>query len=302
MPKKIKYLDKNIHRKSNIIRDSLQFFPNSKIPLPSLVEISDSGTCNRKCSFCPRSDKNYKDVKEFISTKLHTKLIQDLKNINFKGLIMYSGFNEPLLNKQIYKNIFQARSNLPEAKIELITNGDVLNEKRLIKLFESGLSTLLISVYDGPGDFEKFQTMCENIGLDKERYVIRRRYLPPEEDFGITISNRGGQMKDAEHSIKPLEKKMSDPCNYPAYSFFLDYNGDVLMCSHDWGKKNILGNLKKQNLKEIWLNEKSTISRKKLINSDRNLSPCNVCDVSGELIGSSHSSAWKSFYKINNET
>ena len=81
-------------------------------------------------------------------------------------------------------------------------------------------------------------------------------------------------------------------------SFLTDYNGDVLMCSHDWGKKNILGNLKNNTLKEIWLSEKSTSSRKKLISSNRSLSPCNVCDVSGDLIGSHHSAAWKNFYHL----
>ena len=297
MPKEIKFLDKNIHKKSKFIKDSLQYFPNTKIPLPSLVEISNSGTCNRKCSFCPRSDENYEDIKEFISDELHTKLINELNELNYSGLIMYSGFVEPLLHKQIYKNLHHARSALPKAKISLVTNGDVLNEKRMTKLFESGLSTLLISVYDGPEDAEKFQKMCDNLKLDKDRYVIRHRYLPPEQDFGITMSNRAGLMKNAVHSIKPLQKTMDDPCNYPAYSFFMDYNGDVLMCSHDWGKKNILGNFKKQKLKEIWLNEKSNESRKKLINSDRNFSPCNVCDVNGELVGSTHAEAWRNFYK-----
>ena len=28
--------------------------------------------------------------------------------------------------------------------------------------------------------------------------------------------------------------------------FFVDYNGDVLMCSHDWSKEKILGNLNKK--------------------------------------------------------
>ena len=70
---------------------------------------------------------------------------------------MYSGFNEPLLNKQAYKQIASTRKYLPDSKIELITNGDVLNEKRLIQLFEAGLSTLLISVYDGPEDMVKFE-------------------------------------------------------------------------------------------------------------------------------------------------
>ena len=128
MRKKINYFDKNIHRKSEIISNSLQFFPGTKIPMPSLVEVSDSGTCNRKCSFCPRSDPDYKDIKNFITKELHTKLCEELSEVNYKGILMYSGFNEPLLNKKISENIFQARTLLPEAKIELITNGDVLNK------------------------------------------------------------------------------------------------------------------------------------------------------------------------------
>ena len=67
----IKSIDKNILRKSEIVRQTLRYIKNTNIPLPSLVEICDSGTCNRKCSFCPRSDPNYKDIKEFISEVLH---------------------------------------------------------------------------------------------------------------------------------------------------------------------------------------------------------------------------------------
>ena len=48
-----------------------------------------------------------------------------------------------------------------------------------------------------------------------------------------------------------LEKKLDHPCYYPSYTFFMDYNGDVLMCAHDWGKKRILGNLKKKSFLEI---------------------------------------------------
>ena len=44
-------IDKNIPRKEKITRDRLQFVPGTKIPLMSVVEISNSGMCNRKCSF-----------------------------------------------------------------------------------------------------------------------------------------------------------------------------------------------------------------------------------------------------------
>ena len=293
----VKFLDKNIPRKLENVRKSLKYIKNTNIPLPSLVEISDSGTCNRKCSFCPRSDPNYIDKKEFITDDLHRSICKQLSEHEYEGLLIYSGFNEPLINKNIYHNISVARSYLPNSKIELITNGDVLDKNRLLKLFESGLSTILISVYDGKEDEEKFIEMCNSSGLKKENFVIRNRYLPPEQDFGLTLSNRGGMMKDAEYSIKPLVKSSSRPCYLPSYTFFVDYNGDVLMCSHDWGKKNILGNLNKKSFYDIWTSQLSEISRKSVLRGNRNFSPCDVCDVHGTLIGKTHAEAWERKYK-----
>ena len=173
---KKKFIDPLIKRKANLTK-KIQYYNN--VPLPSVIEISESGICNRKCSFCPRSAPDFKDVKEFISDKLHNKICKELSDLNYKGLIMYSGFNEPMLNKKIYQNISSARKHLPDAKIELITNGDVLNLERLEMLFISGLSRVLISVNDGPEDMLKFKKMCQAVGLDEKQYVIRNRYLPP---------------------------------------------------------------------------------------------------------------------------
>ena len=91
-----KFIDPNIKRKSDIIQNSLQFYKNNKIPLFSLVEISDSGTCNRSCSFCPRSDKEWIkkfDNKEFIEWEevyentYYGTLISELENSSQKNLI-----------------------------------------------------------------------------------------------------------------------------------------------------------------------------------------------------------------------
>ena len=295
--KEIVFFDKNITRKSTIVKNSLQYFNGTKIPLPSVVEISDSGTCNRTCSFCPRSDPEYPDKKEFISDKLHNKIFLELSSLNYSGMIIYSGFNEPLLNKKAFENIASARNYLPNAKIELITNGDVLSIHRLKKLFESGLNTILISVYDGPDDMIKFEEMCKKAELDKKQYVIRNRYLPPDQDFGITINNRSGNLLNSEYKIETPKKYLNRSCYYPGYMFFIDYNGDVLMCSHDWGKKNILGNLYKESIQDIWLSKKTNIAREKLFKGSRTFKPCNKCDVSGELIGENHHKQWSDLFK-----
>jgi organic radical activating enzyme len=229
MQREIKFFDPSIIRKKELTDQNYQENKDKNIVLPSEVEISESGLCNRKCSFCPRSDPNYNHVNEFISEDLHSKLCNQLGELKYKGVIRYSGFVEPLLDKNIYNLINKAKKTLPNAKIELVTNGDVLNKTRLKKLFDNGLDTILISVYDSEEDAIKFEKLCKEIPLENKQYVIRKRYLPPEQDFGITLSNRAGMMENAEYKIKTLNKALNEPCYYPSYTFFMDYTGDVLM-------------------------------------------------------------------------
>jgi radical SAM protein with 4Fe4S-binding SPASM domain len=289
--KKDKFLDTNIINKSKTVESKIQLFEHNGVmlPLPTEIEISESGTCNRTCSFCPRSAKDFEDKKEFIENSLHEKLCLELKELNYKGTIRYSGFVEPLLDKNIYTLINMVRNNLPECNIEMVTNGDPLNLKRLNKLFKNGLNKILISAYDGKEDAQKLENLCITANLSNNQYIVRHRYYSEEEDFGITLSNRAGLMENAEFKIDTLKEPLKKPCFIPSYTFFLDYQGDVLMCPHDWGKKVILGNLSKEKLIDIWFSKKSMSIRKMLNNSNRNFSPCNVCDVEGTFMGEKNS-------------
>ena len=287
------YFDPSINRKKNIVTNSLNEFEANKGPLPAIIEISESGMCNRKCSFCPRSDPEYNHVNEFISFLLIEKLGGELKQLNFENRILFSGFVEPLLDKKLYEKIKLLKNYLPKSKIEINTNGDVLNKKRLIKLFENGLDVLLISVYDSKEDADRFEKLCIDTGLNKNQYVIRHRYYSEENDFGITLSNRAGMMNNADFSISSLKEPLNSPCYYPSYTFFLDYQGDVLMCPHDWGKKLILGNLNEKSFSEIWYSKKAVMIRKKLNSGNRKIKPCDVCDVKGTYIGKEYAESWE---------
>ena len=287
MNKKIKFLDPNINNKKKTVQNRIQLYEhNGKMfPLPTEIEISESGTCNRKCSFCPRSAPDFEDKKEFISEDLIIKVAKELKNLDYSGVIRFSGFVEPMLDKNIYNHIKNFKYFLPQCKIEMVSNGDPLNTDRLKKLFINGLDKILISAYDGKEDVKKFEEMVFKCELNSDQYIIRDRSLPEEEDFGITLSNRSGMMENAEFKIPKLKSPLDNPCYIPSYTLFFDYLGDVLICPHDWGKKIILGNLREENLLDIWFKEKSMKIRKKLSHSDRRFSPCNVCDVNGTLMG-----------------
>jgi radical SAM protein with 4Fe4S-binding SPASM domain len=289
--KKEKFLDTNIINKSKSVEDKIQLIDHQGImlPLPTEIEISESGTCNRTCSFCPRSAPNFEDKKEFIGNTLHEKLCLELKELNYKGTIRYSGFVEPLLDKNIYNLINMARKYLPGTNVEMVTNGDPLNLARLNRLFKNGLNKILISAYDGKEDAQKLEDLCINANLSNDQYIVRHRYYSEDQDFGITLSNRAGLMENAEFKIATLKEPLKKACYIPSYTFFLDYQGDVLMCPHDWGKKIILGNLNKEKLIDIWFSKKSMKIRKMLNNSNRNFTPCNVCDVEGTFMGEKNS-------------
>jgi radical SAM protein with 4Fe4S-binding SPASM domain len=288
---KKKFLDPNLKNKSKTVEEKIQLyeFDGKILPLPTEIEISESGTCNRSCSFCPRSAANFVDKKEFITNTLHEKLCIELKELNYKGTVRYSGFVEPMLDKNIYNLINMVRKYLPESNIEMVTNGDPLNLKRLKKLFEHGLNKILISSYDGKEESQKLEDLCVEANLNEKQYIVRHRYYSEDQDFGITLSNRSGLMEDAEFKIDALKEPLKKPCYIPSYTFFLDYQGDVLMCPHDWGKKVILGDLNKEKLKDIWFSKRFMGIRKMLNKSNRNFTPCNVCDVEGVFMGKKNS-------------
>ena len=160
------------------------------------------------------------DKKEFITNELHEKLCKELQELNYKGTIRYSGFVEPMLDKNIYNLINMVRRFLPDSNVEMVTNGDPLNLKRLEKLFQSGLNRILISAYDGKEDADRLESLCKSANLSSEQYIVRHRYYSEEKDFGITLSNRSGLMENAEFKIKSLAEPLKKPCYIPSYTFF----------------------------------------------------------------------------------
>ena len=172
-----KFLDSNIKFKNQTVTERLQFYSykDKKLPLPTEIEISESGTCNRKCSFCPRSAPSFEDIKEFISKDLVNKISTELSELDYKGVVRFSGFVEPMLDKKIFDHINTFKRFCPKSRIEMVTNGDPLNINRLKKLYDSGLDKILISVYDGKEDVIKFQNMIDKLNLNKDQYIIRDR-------------------------------------------------------------------------------------------------------------------------------
>jgi MoaA/NifB/PqqE/SkfB family radical SAM enzyme len=297
MEKDLAWRDPNLNRKNTIMTEALVQQQAVDYPLVSLFEISISGLCNRKCAFCPRVDPSvYPNVNEFIDPALHTKMMQELGVLEYEGLIVYSGYSEPLLHKGLDKLVGEARHYCPDAKVEIYTNGDFLTVQLLHRLFEAGLSSILISLYDGPHQIEHFTKMRAEAGLDEGQMVLRERYLL-DQGAGMHLSNRAGTINFKLMGLRPLGAPMRRRCHLPFYMMMVDHTGKAFLCSHDWVKKDPMGDLNQQTILEIWNGLRLRQARERLAVGDRGFGPCAHCDVDGTMIGKDHFEQWIRYYQ-----
>ena len=259
---------------------------NSKDPLDSIltVELNTTELCNRKCVFCPRfAAEVYPNRNLNMTVDTASKIATNLSDAGYGGRISFSGFSENLLNKKFSEIIYAMKSKLPDSLLECNTNGDFLTPEKTMELYNSGLTMLYINLYDGPDQAGGFVSMMEEAGISPNRYSLRAHY--DLKDYGLKLNNRSGTVDwigFEDHDIDELKGK---PCYYPFYKLFIDWNGDALFCSNDWGKERIIGNLAKQSLYDVWMSDDMKGIRQKLKKGDRSQSPCNKCSVKGQLFG-----------------
>ena len=293
-----RFIDPNIARKERIVEHHLAGKVDIKLPPLSVVEFNLTGLCNRMCVFCPRVNPEvYPNVNKLITLELYEKIMKGLQEIEFDGTFLYSAFCEPLLHNQIEQLIQLSQEYCPDTRTEIVTNGDFVTTEKLGKLFKAGLSTLCISMYDGPHQVEPFRTMQKEVGLTDDQFILRVRYLAREEHYGITLSNRAGTLTMADIGIAPLKEPLRQRCHYPFYEMMVDYDGSVPLCPHDWGKKLIVGNLNRQSVQEAWNSPQMRMARMNLASGNRDFPPCDTCDVDGTLIGQGHFDQWQEHYQ-----
>ena len=302
------FTDKNIARIGNFVDDHVSSVSNLENDIPpfSSVEFSINGACNRRCHFCPRvNEKEYPNILENLDMEAFKNLIKDLVKINYTGRFSFTGFCEPLLTKNLHEYISEIKMHLPKTTVEIVTNGDVLlskNGEQILKtLFDSGLDTIRISLYDGPHQIKVFKKLKDKLSLNDKQFFIRERFLGLDQSFGLTISNRAGSvnLKTDHFELKPLSEPLARPCYYPFYKVLIDHDGTVLMCSNDWKKEKPLGNILTESLLKIWSNSEFIKVRKKLYKKDRCHKPCNVCDVDGTLNGKKSFERWEKYFLKN---
>ncbi|MEI0611468.1 radical SAM/SPASM domain-containing protein [Brachyspira pilosicoli] len=269
-----------------------------------LVEIETHSYCNRRCWFCPNSviDRHSENIE--LDEELYLKIINNLKEIDYSKSINFHRFNEPLSNKKlILKRISQARENLPNAKLGILTNADYLDREYLDQLVNSGINMIMMSYYFEKGEefdknyilnhgmtklLKKLNLEVDRISIDNDEMIqIKLKYpgvgiVYKASDFKQMGNTRGG-IVEGVHSVKNRKFR----CFFPFTDLYIDYNGSVMPCCNlrsDVKEQTpyILGNIKDNNLFEIFTNSKMANMRKYLSYYLEKSYPCDNCYYDSE--------------------
>lgn len=282
---------RNLQRKSAYV-DSVQMVGD--IPLFSWVDLSLTELCNRSaghpraCAFCPRIDsKFYANQNLHMSLYLVKKMAAELKELDYKGVVVLCGYGEPLLHPKL-EEIVSTLKTICGCRVEVVTNGDFLGYKKIAALRSAGLDYFVVSMYDGPHQVITLKSAFMMAGETENVYLLRDRWHTEADQFGLKLTNRAGKVEIGPQD--PVD--VNRPCYYTAYQLQVDWNGDVLLCPQDWYKKTKFGNIYAQSMWDIWTSKRYQKRRAQLFAGRRVEHPCNECNTDGTLHGFNHVKAW----------
>ena len=144
------------------------------VPLeaPFVIYVEISSLCNLECRFCPQHISPKDIVKKNMSIETFKKMIDDINDFKTKPkLIRFCGLGDSLMNKEFVSMVKYASDSRASEKLELITNGALLNDV-LIKELPKYLDRIIISI-EGLTDSDymeftlrkvNFNTLVKKIG------------------------------------------------------------------------------------------------------------------------------------------
>lgn len=277
------------------------------IARPWTVKIEFTRGCNLACKFCPTAVLPYSKDKQYLDPDLCRLIAEQVAEVLPDGRIELTMRGEPTLNPDVLKNLEILRQVLPYMQISMFTNGVLFFKypEMMKELIEAGVNILNIDCYNntykrfhdlvlksfnGKGyakleDFRRFSAYKRH----PRGHFLRVVNLVPdiqegEVDVRQIHNNAGNVDPDYLKSLPgykfpslPLQKQ----CARPFRELVVTYDGDLVICCHDWRAECVLGNVNDSTLHDLWYGKMHHEILKSLYKKDRSGKPCNKCDYGG---------------------
>ncbi|HPS31720.1 MAG TPA: radical SAM protein, partial [bacterium] len=136
---------------------------------PKTVAIETTNRCNASCSFCPNSILARERIT--MSDQLFNKIIDDCSVFKPENIEPFLN-GEPFMDVRIFDRMQYIRKKLPDTKIKLYTNANLLSPEKIERLGDVGLDRLFVSL-NTINELRYKKIM----GLELENTLINLNYL-----------------------------------------------------------------------------------------------------------------------------
>lgn len=255
------------------------FMGQAKTPKPLIINIETINRCNSTCSFCPANKNDDKRPFARMTDEMFKKIIEDLREWDYRGWISLYVNNEPFIDNRIIEMHRYVKRRLPKCKVLFFTNGILMSKEKFLEIIPY-IDKMVINNYG-----EKIK-LHKNIN-EIYRYVKTHEDEFTDKDIKINIryikdvlTNRAGEAPNK----KATSRIINEPCLFPYTDFTIFANGNAGICCNDATEKTNVGNVMTEALKEIWENECAqgrhyAYIRKKMAQGRAGYGFCRNCDT-----------------------
>lgn len=259
--------------------------------------------CNGQCSFCAASVQNDQRPDQTMPFDLFRKVVEDLADLDYSGRVAFHVHSDPLMVQNLDRYVGFAREKLPQAWLQILTNGKALNDKRGNALLGAGINELTVNHYTDdlaaplPTNIVQFreeiipryyssEEVAEGYGPDGGPAVFRFNINRRRQTEVLT--NRAGT---APNKVALTGENVFGFCVYPFTQLNITVDGEVSMCCHDFFFQEAVGNVRDRSVMEIWHGAPFRRVRDELLRNDRSRNRiCRRCDFFG--VRTSSFSSW----------
>ncbi len=250
---------------------------------PVVVEVEPTTACNLSCTFCPRG--SLKRPEGRLSEECFRSILENLGNPSDKGMLLFSGFGEPMQHERI--SVFVRDAKQAGWFCGITTNGTRLSEPSVEGLVSAGLDVLQVSLHavteatyrrvvkGGSYDevvsrVESILPLCANKILLAFNFTVTpwnreetREFASYWRERGVShinfsqCHNRGGHLDGLpQASSPPASARAHAGCWTHRNALYVTWDGRLLACCNDLTGETFRGDLRRTPLRKIREREK----------------------------------------------
>ncbi|MAM68350.1 MAG: radical SAM protein [Rhodospirillaceae bacterium] len=248
---------------------------SDRAEMPTHIEIETVNRCNSTCSFCPVNRLVDPRDGARMTEDTFQEIIDELRDWNYTGTLNLFSNNEPFLDKRIFDFIDIARKNLPDAYIQIITNGTLLTPEKAVAALEN-LTNMVINNYAPTHELhDNLKKVVEHLETNRPDLAAKVTvgYRSTEE----VKTNRAGNAPNRNK----LPTIFRSRCAYPFVQMVVRPDGKVSMCCNDALGQETLGDVAQDGLRKAWNDPVRKELQELMIAGRHKIDLCATCDNLG---------------------